>query len=134
MGGINRLRELEKIFLSLDGKIPAEITEFKAQAARDIQSAPLERLLGMLAKPDMLAEIQDLILKDERVVSLLLYSSSWLSHILPELNKGQLLSLSCADNIPKWTALAAEQRFQELTKSAAPADRRRGKSRGNESK
>jgi hypothetical protein len=100
------------------------------EAADIIQSIPLARLLSALVKTDAPPEMQNLILQDERVSSLLLYSSSWLSYILPELNTEQLLSISCADNIPRWTALAAEQRFQELTKSAVaehPKRRRRRK-------
>jgi hypothetical protein len=88
-------------------------------AERIIQTIPLARLLDILVKTGTPPEAQNLILKDERVVSLLLYSSSWLSYILPELNTEQLLSLSCADAIPKWAALSAENRFQELAKSAA---------------
>jgi hypothetical protein len=99
-----------------------------------IQTIPLARLLDALVKTGTPPEAQNLILKDERVVSLLLYSSSWLSYILPELNPEQLLSLSCADVIPKWAALAAEKRFQELAKSTvainpdSPKRRRRRKS------
>jgi hypothetical protein len=94
-----------------------------------IQSAPLARLLGVLVGTDTPPEAQNLILKDERVVSLLLYSSSWLSFILPELNSEQLLSLSCSDNIPRWIAQAAENRFQELTASAVANDPDRPKRR-----
>jgi hypothetical protein len=83
-----------------------------------IQTIPLARLLDALVKTGTPPEAQNLILKDERVVSLLLYSSSWLSYILPELNPAQLLSLSCADAIPKWVALAAENRFAESAKAA----------------
>jgi hypothetical protein len=96
--------------------IPADL---KATAERVIKETSLACLLVYLPSPTTPPVLRELILCDDRVYSVLLRSSLWLADTLPTLNPEQLLSLSCAGYIPKWAALAAEKRFQELTKSAA---------------
>ncbi|MDR1453388.1 MAG: hypothetical protein LBJ25_05385 [Candidatus Margulisbacteria bacterium] len=128
LGGWFELENSFRLLVSAD-TIPADL---KAAAESIIKEMSLANLLVNLPAPTTPPVLKELILRDDRVYSILLYSSLWLADILPGLNTEQLLSLSCADFAPRWVSKAAEKRFTAITSSSAGISTRRRKHRKSE--